>query len=69
MSKSGVWGGSFEMRALWAMGHKVTVATGCYQRRLRLRQHSPAFVELGRTDPVLWHRAECHFDVFIAPVS
>jgi hypothetical protein len=57
------------MRVLWAMGHKVTVATGCYKSKLRLRQHSPDFVELGSTDPVLWHRAECHFDVLVAPVS
>jgi hypothetical protein len=69
MSKSGVWGGSFEMRALWAMGHKVTLATRWQQRRLTLRQHSPEFMELGRTDPVLWHMSECHFDVLIAPVS
>jgi hypothetical protein len=69
MSRSGVLGGSFEMRVLWAMGHKVTVATGCYKSKLRLRQHSPDSVELGSTDPMLWHRAECHLDVLVAPVS
>jgi hypothetical protein len=69
MSRSRVWGGPFQMRVLWAMGHKVTMATGSYKSKLRLRQHSPEFVELGRTDPVLWHRAECHFDVLVAPVS
>jgi hypothetical protein len=41
------------MRVLWAMGHKVTVAIGCYKSKLRLRQHSPDFVELESTDPVL----------------
>jgi hypothetical protein len=51
------------------MGHKVAVATGCYKSRLRLRQHSPDFVELESTDLVLWHNAECHFDVLVAPVS
>ena len=67
MSKSGVWGTSFEQRVLWAMGHKLTVATGEDKHRLKLNQQTTEFVPLAPTDPVLWHRAGCHFDVLTAP--
>jgi hypothetical protein len=67
MSESGIWGTSFEQRVLWSLGHKLTVATGEQKQRLVLHQQTKEFVPLAPSDPVLWHRSKCHFDVLTAP--
>ena len=67
MSRSGVWGTSFEQKVLCAMGHKLTVATGEAKDGLVLRHPTMEVVRLAPRDPILWHRHKCHFDVLTAP--
>ncbi|GAQ77555.1 hypothetical protein KFL_000010040 [Klebsormidium nitens] len=55
MSRSGCWGGDFEQRVVWAMGHKVTVAKGENRRKMRIYQPQMEFVQLRENEAVWYH--------------